>query len=79
MRKHKNDSQPMLVLNHLKTYGEITPLEALREYGVLRLGAIIFDLRHEGYQIATILETHIKPSGRKGQHALYRLEESNNA
>lgn len=79
MRKHKNDSQPMLVINHLKTYGEITPLEAYRKYGVLRLGAIIFDLRHEGYQIATILETHIKPSGRKGQHAVYRLEEDTNA
>ena len=79
MRKHLIDSQPMLVLNHLKTYGEITPLEALREYGVLRLGAIIFDLRHDGYQITTILETHTKPSGRKGQHAVYRLEEDTNA
>lgn len=33
------------VLNHLKKFKTITPLEALTEYGSMRLGAIIFELR----------------------------------
>lgn len=40
------------VLEHLKRYKKITPLEALREYGSMRLGAIIFDLR-KNYKIKT--------------------------
>lgn len=35
------------VLEHLKKYKKITPLEALKEYGSMRLGAIIFDLRKD--------------------------------
>ena len=35
------------ILNHLKKYRKITPLEALKEYGSMRLGAIIFELRKE--------------------------------
>ena len=31
----------------------ITPLEALRMFGSFRLGAIIFELRQEGYNITT--------------------------
>lgn len=41
------------ILNHLQVYGRITPLEALERYGVMRLGARIWDLRHEGYSIST--------------------------
>lgn len=40
------------VLEHLKRYKKITPLEALKEYGSMRLGAIIFDLRKH-YKIKT--------------------------
>lgn len=40
------------VLNHLKKYRNITPLEALKEYGSMRLGAIIFNLRKD-YRIET--------------------------
>lgn len=40
------------VLNHLKKYRNITPLEALKEYGSMRLGAIIFNLRKD-YRIDT--------------------------
>jgi len=36
---------------HLKNYGHITSLEAIREYGVTRLASIIWYLREEGYTI----------------------------
>lgn len=75
MPKHKADSQAMLVLEHLKTGAEINPLEALSLYGIYRLGAIIFILRDEGYDISSRLEFFKKPSGRKGHYAVYRLEE----
>ena len=42
-----------MVLKHLQEHKKITPLEALREYGSMRLGAIIFDLRKENHRIYT--------------------------
>ena len=41
-----------LVLEHLKKYRSITPKEAYFEYGSMRLGAIIFELRKQ-YKIRT--------------------------
>lgn len=38
------------VLQHLMT-GSITPLVALRKYGTLRLAALVFDLKKEGWNI----------------------------
>lgn len=46
------------VLRWLRTHGSIEPLTALREIGTFRLGARIWDLRHEGFDIeTTIFET----------------------
>lgn len=45
------------VIKHLKEYSSITPLEAIREYGITRLGARIWDLRDLGYDIETQTET----------------------
>ena len=39
------------ILWHLKTYGHITSYEAIKEYGVTRLAAIIFKHRKNGYEI----------------------------
>jgi hypothetical protein len=60
-------SQKQAVLSHLKEYGSITPLEALKLYGCLRLGARISDLRDEGYKITTDIA-----EGKR--YAIYRLE-----
>ena len=45
-------TQQTQVLNHLKKE-PLTPLVALRKYGTLRLAAIVFNLRNEGYRIET--------------------------
>jgi hypothetical protein len=45
-------SQQTQVLNHLKKE-PLTPLVALKKYGTLRLAAIVFNLRDEGYNIKT--------------------------
>ena len=41
------------VLKHLESGREITPLDALEQYGCFRLAAVIWNLRDEGYKIAT--------------------------
>ena len=44
-------TQTEKVLRHLEEFGSITPLEALDQYGIMRLGARIWDLRHMGMAI----------------------------
>ena len=44
-------SQNGMVLKHLKTNPDITPIQALNLYGIFRLGARIYDLRAKGYPI----------------------------
>lgn len=39
------------IYNHMKEFGSINPLEALREYGCMRLAARIKDLRKDGVLI----------------------------
>ena len=46
-------SQNKDILYHLKNYETITPLEALSLYGIMRLGARIFDLKKLGFEIQT--------------------------
>ncbi len=57
----KKMTQKEMVLDHLKQ-GPITPLDALNLYGCFRLGAIIFDLRKEGWDITT--ENVKNPNGK---------------
>lgn len=45
-------TQIQQILNHLKRE-PITPLDALQHYGCFRLGARIYDLRKDGYDIHT--------------------------
>lgn len=69
-------SQTKLVLQHLKKYGTITSYEAIKLYGVTRLSAIIYTLRHNnGYIITTTFESVITRFGAKTKIAIYKLEQ----
>ena len=75
MRERKN-SQKHYILNHMRKYGFINPMIALREYGSFRLGARIADLREEGYNIVTERTESISPlTGNRVSYATYRLIE----
>lgn len=63
------------VLRHLKTYGSITPIEALREYGIMRLASRISDLKKDGYLITKSLKKHINRFGEPTHYAQYSLKE----
>ena len=44
-------SQKDSILQHLVSHQQITPIDALNEYGCFRLAARIYDLRLEGFDI----------------------------
>ena len=56
---------------HLKNYGHITSLEAIKEYGVTRLASIIWYLKEEGYTIHSEDVQKITRFGRKTTIAKY--------
>ena len=51
MGKHKNQADR--VLQYIRDFGSITPLEAVSDLGCYRLSARIFDLRRAGYVIGS--------------------------
>ena len=59
-----------MVLEHLKKYKTITPKEAYFEYGSMRLGAIIFELRKQ-YKIKTNM---IDVAGKFGNSTVAQYE-----
>ena len=44
-------TQCEMILRHMKEIGSISPIDALREYGCMRLAARISDLRKQGHEI----------------------------
>lgn len=63
------------VLKYMQDFGKITPLDAIREFGCLRLSARIFDLKRDGHNIITETETSKNRYGDSVSYAVYRLEE----
>ena len=47
-------SQNDQIISHLKRFGSITPMVALRDYGCFRLAARVMELR-EHYEIDTVM------------------------
>lgn len=47
----KKTTQAQRVLDYMREFGSITPLEAMADLGVMRLAARIADLKRAGYAI----------------------------
>lgn len=62
------------ILRHCKDYGSITSLEAMQEYGIMRLASRISDLRKMGYDIEVVTETGKNRYGEKTSYARYSLK-----
>lgn len=67
-------SQKKAVLAHLKYYGKITPLEALKLYGCYRLSSVVYRLRNDGHKITTAYRAGIGKLGEAVNYAEYRIE-----
>ena len=65
--------QTDLILRYLQEYGSITPLEALSEFSCMRLGARIWDLRRDGYEITKTMEAATNRFGDPVHYARYTL------
>jgi hypothetical protein len=63
-----------MILDHLKRHKDITTMDAFMMYGVTRLSARIWDLRHDGYNISSEQTTQKNRYGVKVTFATYRLE-----
>jgi hypothetical protein len=61
------------VLRHLQDYGSITPMDAIRDYGIMRLAARICDLREQGYSIKTKKVRDRNRYGEPSSYASYSL------
>ena len=72
-------TQSEMILTHLREHGSITPQEAMREYGCMRLGARIYDLKRSGYAIRTERETRQNRYGEKVTYAKYTMEKGTRA
>lgn len=62
------------ILMYMQTEGEITPLDALREFNCMRLAARISDLRKAGHKIGRRIERGTNRFGEVVHYAVYWLE-----
>lgn len=67
------ESQCDMILRWLQEIGEITPMDAIREFGCYRLGARIWDLKHRGIAIESELRHGKNRFGKTTSWAVYRL------
>lgn len=66
--------QTDIVLKHLREFGWITPMVAEERYGIRRLAAVIWKLRHKrGFTILDKLETGLNRFGVKTTYSKYYL------
>lgn len=61
------------ILRHLNDYGSITSLEAMTEYGIMRLASRVSDLRGLGYPIEREFETAKNRYGENVSYCRYRM------
>ena len=73
-------SQKNMVLDYIREFGSITPLDAFRDLGITRLAAIVFRLKDEGHDIDKTIEIGKNRFGNRTRYARYSFgkgEESN--
>ena len=71
MRKDK--TQIDYILEHFEEFDTITPLDALMEYGIMRLSSRIYELKRMGYIFDVKMIASINIKGKKVRYAQYTL------
>lgn len=64
-------SQKKMVLDYIRAFGSITPLDAFRDLGITRLSAIVFRLREDGHDIDKAIEIGKNRFGNLTRYARY--------
>lgn len=68
------DTQCTRIIRHLRDYGSITSLEAMKEYGIMRLASRISDLKRQGYIIESTMEAGKNRYGEATRYTRYTLK-----
>ncbi len=68
-------TQKDIILRHFDFIGDITPMEAMQSYGIMRLASRINELRKDGHKIRTELVKGQNHFGEPTQYAKYHREE----
>lgn len=61
------------ILQYMNEYGGITPIDALREFGCMRLASRITDLKRSGVPIKKEMVSAKNRKGETVRFALYKL------
>ena len=69
------ESQCNIIVEHIKKHGSITSLEAMTQYGIMRLASRVNDLRRRGVQIAAEIVTGENRDGKTVRYSRYKLLE----
>lgn len=68
-------TQAQRVLQYIREFGSISTWESFRDLGVTRLSARIFDLKKQGYEFETKMETNKNRYGEIVSYKRYWLKE----
>lgn len=71
----KNANQCNKILRYMTEFGSITPMDAIENFGCMRLGARIFDLKQDGYAIKTEMVKAKNRFGEPVSYARYSLQQ----
>lgn len=74
--KEQRLTKCMKIVKYMNDFGSITPVQAMKDLGVMRLAARISDLEAEGWQIEHERETGENRYGEKTTYARYRLKQA---
>lgn len=72
-------TQSERILRHLDIFGSITSLEAMRDYGIMRLASRVSDLKKDGLPVRTEFVRGKNRFGEPTCYARYSLEEKQGA
>ena len=61
------------ILRHMRDYGAIDPMTAIKEYGCMRLASRIADLKDQGYEILSERTNGKNRYGEQTSYCVYRL------
>ncbi len=73
--KKERLSQTQMILMHLQEYGTITSVEAMQNYGIMRLASRIKDLKRQGIDIISETVRSHNRFGDPVRFSQYRLAE----
>ena len=67
------NTQNQVVMAHLRTRGKLTPVQAMTNYGIMRLAARVEELRRLGWDIETEMVVNNDGAGGSTRYARYKL------